>query len=328
MFREPQGGGILFPIRWVGSHAQKALESGLSWKMEAVFQKGFYCRNQAGERIFFSQIPLGAGPLSALCDVPGAWDWREWGLGPDTEIRSEGHSLRVSRFRFSYEKARRWQAGDLAGRWDQRVMRARMELLSCEAARRSPLGGLGGLISLWPGTREDPPETWSPLLRLAWKGIHLLYCRLCSGFSTPYDGPLPDRDREALQVLVGLGPGLTPSGDDLLGGVMITLHALGKKRLAGTLAHAVLDLARLRTNEISRAHLACAAEGQGAEALHRAISALCLRDAPEPVRSLERMALIGATSGWDALAGVFLVLKAIMETRADAPAAEGLATSR
>lgn len=109
---------------------------------------------------------------------------------------------------------------------------------------------------------------------------------------------------------------------------MITLHALGKKRLAGTLAHAVLDLARLRTNEISRAHLACAAEGQGAEALHRAISALCLRDAPEPVRSLERMALIGATSGWDALAGVFLVLKAIMETRADAPAAEGLATSR
>src|SRR5437016_4248520 len=31
------------------------------------------------------------------------------------------------------------------------------------------------------------------------------------------------------QALIGLGPGLTPSGDDYLGGVLIALHQLGRK---------------------------------------------------------------------------------------------------
>lgn len=101
--------------------------------------------------------------------------------------------------------------------------------------------------------------------------------------------------------LIGLGPGLTPSGDDFVGGAMIALRASGKTGLANRVAAWALPLARDRTNRISRAHLECAAQGEGHEALH---DLLCSFDR----KHLERLARIGHSSGMDAAAGALLAL--------------------
>lgn len=107
--------------------------------------------------------------------------------------------------------------------------------------------------------------------------------------------------------LVGLGSGLTPAGDDLIGGALIALHALGEQRIANRLAKWALHLARSRTNRISFAHLACAAAGEGHEALHHALSAILAgrRNQRQELSALRR---IGHTSGMDALNGALLVL--------------------
>ncbi len=104
-----------------------------------------------------------------------------------------------------------------------------------------------------------------------------------------------------------MGSGLTPSGDDLIGGVLIALRALGQKRIAVRLAKWALRLARTRTNRISLAHLACAAAGQGHEALHLALNAIIAgqRNLKKELSSLRR---IGHTSGMDALSGAVLAL--------------------
>ena len=73
--------------------------------------------------------------------------------------------------------------------------------------------------------------------------------------------------------LMGLGPGLTPSGDDILGGILIALHCLGRLDQAGILWDAIGREAH-RTNRISQAHLYAAAHGMGAEVLHGWIHAL------------------------------------------------------
>lgn len=111
--------------------------------------------------------------------------------------------------------------------------------------------------------------------------------------------------------LIGLGPGLTPSGDDLIGGVLCALHATRRAQIAERLAAWVLPLAATGTGRISRAHLACAAEGECGEAVNDAIVALLSGGAPD----LARIDAIGHTSGWDALAGVTLALHAIAEER-------------
>jgi len=109
------------------------------------------------------------------------------------------------------------------------------------------------------------------------------------------------------QMLIGLGPGLTPSGDDYLGGVLIALHQLGRKPQALGLWR-WLEPRLKRTSAISAAHLAAAAAGEGHEALHGCLEALCSRNA-DWQRTLAQLANVGHVSGWDSLAGVVAVAK-------------------
>jgi hypothetical protein len=101
------------------------------------------------------------------------------------------------------------------------------------------------------------------------------------------------------EMLIGLGPGLTPSGDDYLGGMLIALHQLERKPQAQGLWR-WLEPRLSRTSDISAAHLAAAAAGEGHEALHAVLGGDL---------SLEPLDAVGHTSGWDALAGVVAVAR-------------------
>jgi Protein of unknown function (DUF2877) len=111
-------------------------------------------------------------------------------------------------------------------------------------------------------------------------------------------------------ALIGLGPGLTPAGDDFVGGAMIALRAFGRTQLADRIAAWALPLAKERTNRISRAHLECAAAGEGHEALH-----LFLCSFEE--KHLEALGRIGHTSGLDAAAGALLALGVVWRPHGD-----------
>ena len=110
-----------------------------------------------------------------------------------------------------------------------------------------------------------------------------------------------------VQMLIGLGPGLTPSGDDYLGGLLIALHALDRRPQAQGLWR-WLEPRLKRTSAISAAHLAAAAAGEGHEALHACLEALASRNA-DWAKTLDQVANVGHVSGWDALAGIAAVAK-------------------
>lgn len=108
--------------------------------------------------------------------------------------------------------------------------------------------------------------------------------------------------------LIGLGPGLTPSGDDYLGGMLIGLRACGRDAQAQSLWRWLEPRLSGRTSAISAAHLAAAAQGEAHEALHE-----CLRKLYGSERSWEEvlaaLGAVGHCSGWDGLAGVHAVLR-------------------
>jgi len=109
------------------------------------------------------------------------------------------------------------------------------------------------------------------------------------------------------ELLIGLGPGLTPSGDDYLGGVLIALHQLGRETQARGLWR-WLEPRLSRTSAISAAHLGAAAAGEGHEALHASLAALCAPGA-NWAQALDALDNVGHCSGWDSLAGVVAVVK-------------------
>ncbi len=122
----------------------------------------------------------------------------------------------------------------------------------------------------------------------------------------------------AAEQLVGLGPGLTPSGDDMLAGLLVALRRLGTAAgvgravwLAGWLAAAVTFDARGRTTPISATLLHCAARGEASGEVLAVLRSLTGRQSPEP--ALHRLLQLGHTSGADLAWGVRIGLAAVVE---------------
>jgi len=111
--------------------------------------------------------------------------------------------------------------------------------------------------------------------------------------------------------LVGLGEGLTPSGDDFVGGVLFSLAMLRDAgvRLPGCSPHALapfLEFSRRHTNRISYALLSDHAAGHACDPAHRFVLALMGRESPEAVhRAASDLIRIGHSTGWDLLTGAW-----------------------
>jgi uncharacterized protein DUF2877 len=112
--------------------------------------------------------------------------------------------------------------------------------------------------------------------------------------------------------LIGLGVGLTPSGDDALVGFLAGLWSttsLAYAEFLTTFGQAIIDLS-IRTNDISRAYLIHAAQGQVSSILENLCDAIS-RGAPvDEVRRATRAALsVGHTSGADGVGGLLEYFK-------------------
>ncbi|MEX1143494.1 MAG: DUF2877 domain-containing protein [Anaerolineales bacterium] len=113
--------------------------------------------------------------------------------------------------------------------------------------------------------------------------------------------------RKASKELAGLGPGLTPAGDDLLLGVM---HALWATRPdADSFSQAIARAATPRTHVLSAAWLTAAAAGEAAEPWHALLGALAAPDKEKLEAAVLRILPTGHTSGADALAGFVCLLQ-------------------
>jgi hypothetical protein len=110
--------------------------------------------------------------------------------------------------------------------------------------------------------------------------------------------------------LVGLGPGLTPSGDDFLGGMLFAAHSLKMTYpedfyWEDGVVRDLIDWARTRTNPISHAVLHDLALGYGPGPLHEVVRSLLMgHDLECLMAAVARLLRIGHSSGWDILAGL------------------------
>lgn len=108
--------------------------------------------------------------------------------------------------------------------------------------------------------------------------------------------------RRAARALIGLGPGLTPSGDDILCGALLASRAWGGPRTP--LSEALAD-ASLRTPLLSEALLRHAVRGECVPQAHAFLRALSGDGALEP--ALRELLAVGHHSGGDLARGVLAV---------------------
>ncbi len=114
--------------------------------------------------------------------------------------------------------------------------------------------------------------------------------------------------------LVGMGEGLTPSGDDYLGGVLFGLAMLREAgaRLEWCSPGSVapfITASGARTNLISAALLGDHAVGHASETLHRFAFAFLMDRSPDAIhRAACDLIQMGHSTGWDLLTGAWTAM--------------------
>jgi hypothetical protein len=120
-------------------------------------------------------------------------------------------------------------------------------------------------------------------------------------------GTMPAGLPAAVAALVGLGPGLTPSGDDLLAGWLAAARAGARTVLAVGLAQAV-EASLPRTSELSAFLLRCAVRGFWPAPLLDVADALAAEREAEALAALGVLCTLGHSSGADLATGFLLGL--------------------
>jgi hypothetical protein len=106
--------------------------------------------------------------------------------------------------------------------------------------------------------------------------------------------------------LLGSGAGLTPSGDDFVGGALFARRLLGMNEGWQCAASRIVSLAPARSHAISSILLGDMAAGSSYAVLHDLAAALAASEGPE-ARSIDtpmrELVTIGHSSGWEMLSG-------------------------
>jgi hypothetical protein len=113
--------------------------------------------------------------------------------------------------------------------------------------------------------------------------------------------------QDALARLVGLGAGGTPAGDDFIVGFLAALWAArGEDARSAAFLQALGGAVRAlsgRTNDVSRAYLEAATEGEVSETLTRLVAAVAAGDARLAADAAAAAIAVGHTSGADGVFG-------------------------
>lgn len=118
-------------------------------------------------------------------------------------------------------------------------------------------------------------------------------------------GRLPPLEalRIAAGALGGLGPGLTPAGDDMLSGILFAFRALG----GPTVEPALIAVARsIRTSDVAAAILEAAAAGYHIEPVHDLVMAAAVGDTSAAAKAAAALDRFGSSSGADVAYGLRL----------------------
>ncbi len=286
---------VMFPILRSGVLAQEFCRRHARAQIEAVFERGFYLR-AGDEFICIGEPDIGNGPLTLIGHLGPLSDL---GLQPRRPVAvCDRHIMIGDSIRLTLDRSKAWRPPS----WPARPSPVRL-IDTCAALERraaidAPQEGLARHIS---GVGEMPGR--EPPARIARPRI-ATFERWLSGVLDKHARVIASG--EAVQGLIGLGPGLTPSGDDFLVGALALLDCVGERDAHAALARAIIAALPGSTSPLSACFLKAAAAAHVGETLHRAVSSVIAGDVDAAIEVIEN---IGHSSGWDMMAGITTTLR-------------------
>ncbi len=267
----------------ITARARRWLEQSSGGRVLGVYEQAVNLANPAGELLVLATSTVGPGPFSLVLSPDVAPLARHIAAGDS--VRVSAGLLEVGRLEVTWAEAETWEARPGWSRLHDRSLPlpALRQLLLAVA----PPDSLADLLLPSSAARNRWAQAAEP-------GAHLLAQGLAAANQT--------LGRRGAAALAGLGPGLTPAGDDFLMGVIYYGWATEPVARAATWAAALVGAAAPRTNQLSRAWLRAAGRGETGRAWHGLVAALAQGEAVLGP-AVQAIVSTGHTSGADALAG-------------------------
>ena len=229
--------------------------------------------------------------------------------GMEVSVGNDKLAIPTCNFSFHLSDTPLWEPRPdvTAYQWHRETVAQHTRLLTQFLAEKQHQGGLAPLVgSLF---LEQPPQE-TPLLQMAMPNLRLLaqasWRQNIAGIE------------EATLGLAGLGPGLTPSGDDVLGGFAAIMALLSPQLSADSMSrkHIALIIAAVakpRTTKLSAVLLEYASRGEVAEQFGTLLLTLMLpaEEIETVLDAADHVLAFGASSGGDTLLGMLLGLRAL-----------------
>ena len=291
----------------VGRIAYYRLKEGAEGTVNGVFDSAINILFAEG---LVSLVPeaVQKGPLNVTLRLPARLlKMSSLGLKAGDKVRVLGHTLELgSRYLISFGLAEIYSPKQKFGLpilADNEIGR-NLNSMRKTALLFGNMAGLGRLLALTaPGAIKAATGNLNIFAASALPRI----VRLEEAFYAEDKGALTD----AVIELIGLGPGLTPSSDDMLAGLILlcALYAKNRgraRRVCGLVARVITEQSRGRTTILSEEYLSQAASGRGNEPVMRLCVALLSGGQESVERETKRVLAIGETSGTDTILGIVL----------------------
>jgi hypothetical protein len=287
-------------------------QEGFAGSVLSVFVRACNLVSDQGEIVALVSQRVGNGPLNIVLEEDG---FLSRSLEAGSPAEGDGRTIRVGEALVVslagaevWEPWLEWEALNA----ERPGLEANLAVLHDHLIAQAPAESLAYLLAAGAAGGRSVESTYR---KVAWRAIEGLLAALRAG----------DRQGIAARAasLAGLGPGLTPAGDDFLLGLMAGLRTWPQCLAGSALSveeacQAIYGAAAERTNLLSMALLQSAREGMFGEAWHILLAALRQDKAAEVREAADRVLGFGGTSGADALCG-FLAVRSRPHRQDDLP---------
>jgi len=287
------------PAVSIGTQAIRAISASSRGRVAAVFNRSLYLEFDDGWCCLVG-AELGAGPVNICVLLPGRMDIVTRNAPID---RVDQGFVIGGRLRVATAAARVWTAPIVE--WSEETLIRGLAVLDPLCLDHAPNVGLSRIV--WPRSLVDSA---SFELCVAMPVV----ASLAGWLQRVLERGASELPPGSITKLVGLGPGLTPSGDDFLVGMLVVLSLAGRFDLVAAVDQVIRPTLEEGTGPISRLHVAAALDGESSERLHVMVNAVLAGDHDALASRLVSISQVGHSSGWDALAGAVMVLRVLART--------------
>jgi hypothetical protein len=307
MVARPGQDARAFVVRSLDDVAADLLASGSRWGVHSVFQRALNLMSRTGELLGMVLAPACNAPATLVVTpavTVAAPPPLTEGIAPGMTVCVTGRRVDIAGLlTLDVTTARRWTPAPIRPSLSPREIRVRLRAVVRISQNIAPTTGFAPLLGVAAGlpAAEDLPPLGAcrPTDDLAVARARLLLPALVAAISaTDWTAA-----HDAARAFSGLGPGLTPAGDDVLTGLALGLRALWGG-LPLPLTHALQQAVIGRTTDLAAARVRHAVAGRPDEATHAVLAALLTAHGDAPDVAVRRLIDYGHSSGVDTLVGL------------------------